>query len=362
MNLVSNLKNKNKILFAILILVLLAGIAYFTLKSSTLFSKLKNLNSDYEKLTQNYEKLSRDNQELKNSYSKIQKEYQATSLDRDNMVAQARGLLVDRERARELEAEVLRLKADIEAQAKEKQAIVNQNLGDKDGINRIVAEKEQLIREKAQLMEALAKEKDNYTLKKLTQENAGLQREKNTLGINLKQSQSEAVKALENPSKLKQELAKVKDELSRTREEKNKLTQNVGELTRNYSEAVKKNKQLEERTADLPKKFAELARQNKALIKETANMHYNLAVFYTKNKEYSRALAELEKTLELTPDDAYAHFNIGYIYAEYMVNRQKAIEHFKHYLRLAKKDDKDVDWVKKYILTWQAWEGKEQIE
>ncbi|MEI6631307.1 MAG: tetratricopeptide repeat protein, partial [bacterium] len=136
----------------------------------------------------------------------------------------------------------------------------------------------------------------------------------------------------------------------------------LGELTARYSEAVSKNKLFEQKTADMPKKFAEVARQNKSLIKETANMHYNLGVFYTKNKEYSRAAAELEKAIELTPDDAYAHFNLGYIYAEYMINRNKAIEHFKHYLRLAKKEDKDVDWVKKYILTWQAYEGKENIQ
>jgi len=91
-------------------------------------------------------------------------------------------------------------------------------------------------------------------------------------------------------------------------------------------------------------------------------MHYNLGVFYSKQKEYSRAVSEFEEAVKLRPDDAYSHFNLGYIYAEYLVNRPKAIEHFRHYLRLAKKDDKDLDWVKKYILTWQAWAGKEPME
>jgi tetratricopeptide (TPR) repeat protein len=91
-------------------------------------------------------------------------------------------------------------------------------------------------------------------------------------------------------------------------------------------------------------------------------MHYNLGVFYMREKNYPRAIAEFEKALELTPDDAYAHFNLGYIYAEYVVNRPKAIEHFRNYLRLAKKGDKDVDWVKKYIISWETWQGKGKIE
>ncbi|MBU2221078.1 MAG: tetratricopeptide repeat protein, partial [Candidatus Omnitrophica bacterium] len=114
--------------------------------------------------------------------------------------------------------------------------------------------------------------------------------------------------------------------------------------------------------AQIPAKFAELARENKVLIKETALMHYNLGVFYTQSKEFSRATAEFEKAIELNPDDPYSHYNLGYIYAEYLGNRPKAIENFRKFLKLAKAEDKDVDWVKKYILTWQTWEGKKPVD
>jgi len=44
------------------------------------------------------------------------------------------------------------------------------------------------------------------------------------------------------------------------------------------------------------------------------------------------------------------------------VDRSQAVEHFQHYLRNAKKDDRDVDWVKKYLLTWESWGGKKPME
>lgn len=360
MNLVKILINKKTI--ALLVIILLGGILYYNLKSSKLFTRVKGLEKDYATLTQNFSRMTRDNQELKDNYAKLQKDLQAVSLERDNLLVQSRGLLEDRERARSLEAEVGKLEARIDAVTKEKEAAINQGLGVKDAVRRVLAEKEQVIKEKRELQDALEKERSGYTLKKLQVENSGLIKDKNNLNNSLKNVQSESIRYQEANTNFKRDLAKTKDELARAKAEIAGLNKKVGDFTASYNEALKKNKLLEQKTIDMPRKFAELARQNKTLIRETANMHYNLGVFYTKNKEYSRAAAELEKALELNPEDAYAHFNLGYIYAEYMVNRQKAIEQFKQYLRLAKKDDKDVDWVKKYILTWQTWEGKEKIQ
>jgi tetratricopeptide (TPR) repeat protein len=136
----------------------------------------------------------------------------------------------------------------------------------------------------------------------------------------------------------------------------------IKEFQKQAEEAMIKNRELEKRAQEIPARFAEMARENKVLIKETALMHYNLGVFYTKNKEYSRATAEFEKATELNPEDPYAHYNLGYIYAEYLVDRSKSIEHFRKFLSLCKTDDKDVDWVRKYILTWQTWGGKKPIQ
>ncbi|UCC96194.1 MAG: tetratricopeptide repeat protein, partial [Candidatus Omnitrophota bacterium] len=135
----------------------------------------------------------------------------------------------------------------------------------------------------------------------------------------------------------------------------------IRQLKRQYQEAVSTNKKLERKLSDVPKKFAEIARENRLLIKETALMHYNLGVFYTEERQYGRAVAEFEKAIELNPDDAYAYFNLGYLYAEHLIDRAKAIKNFRQYLRRAGKNEKEVDWVKRYILTWQAWEEEKPI-
>ena len=137
----------------------------------------------------------------------------------------------------------------------------------------------------------------------------------------------------------------------------------LDKLKDEYAETLQEKKMLAGKLARLPGKFAELARQNKKLIKETISMHYNLGVFYIKNKEYKRAIAEFKETLKLKPDHAYASYNLGYIYAEYQVDRPQAVRYFKDYLEFSagkkEEDKKNRDWVRKYVLTWETWYGKE---
>lgn len=169
-------------------------------------------------------------------------------------------------------------------------------------------------------------------------------------------------KRLEEIPNLNKKLQKNEDEKLNLQAKMIICERQVSDFRKKYNEALSKNKTLEKKLLEIPKKFAEVTRENKMLLKETALMHYNLGVFYTEKKEYNRAVAEFEKSIELNPDDGYAYFNLGYLYAEYLVNRPKAIESFRLFLKYATGDDKDVDWVKRYILTWQAWEGKTPLK
>jgi tetratricopeptide (TPR) repeat protein len=182
------------------------------------------------------------------------------------------------------------------------------------------------------------------------------------LKTELKRSEVELGRLQSQRDRLAQQLKKSESDKISAKAEINIYRRQIRGLKKQYTESLKTNKNIEKKLQEVPKKFAEIARENKVLLKETALMHYNLGVFYIEESQHRRAIAELEKAIELNPDDAYAHFNLGYIYAEYLVNRPRAIDNFRQYLKLATKEDTEIDWVKRYILTWQAWEGQGELK
>lgn len=354
-----------KIVFIIVVTGILVSITlgvFFGLKYSEVVSKFKNADSaykkisgDYKKSAVDYEKNKKENLELGSKYDKLQKDYQAVSVDRDNLLTQAKNLLADKNKVSGLELELEKIKEENVALKEKGKKLIQQNLNANNKLMGFITAQRQAIYERNQLEDALAKERDSGAIRRMEKEKTELKKENNELAGNFKQAQAEINRLNDSFSKSKTGWQKSNKEIIQLRDKLNKLN-------KKYADAVKKNKILEQKIIVMPKKFVEIARQNKALIRQTSNMHYNLGVFYMKGKEYSRAAAEFEKAVELTPDDAYSHFNLGYIYAEYLLNRPKAIEHFRQFLRLAKSDDKDVDWVKRYILTWEAYDGKNPME
>lgn len=308
------------------------------------------------------ERQAQEYQELKDKYAKLERDYNNLLMDRDNLIGQAQSLIGSKSRAQEMEGMLAEIKKEKEILEKDAGELVSKGLSWEEKCKKLEADLGRLQNEKKRAEDLLAKERDRSQLKKIEQEKVQLLKELNAVKLSLSQAKSEASRYRDLNSRSQSGLDSGNKSLAAKTEELDKLRLKVETLNKSYSEAIKKNRELEQRVLTTPGKFAELARQNKTLIRQTANMHYNLGVFYTKNKEYTRAVAEFEKALELRPDDDYSHFNVGYIYAEYLVNRPKAVEHFRHFLRLTKSSDKDVDWVKKYILTWQSWAGKEPME
>lgn len=353
-----------------LIIIIVAVIAFYCgLSYAVVFSSLKKQRSSYQQVARDREELQKQNAELtkkslesEKKYSELQQEHENVRKDRDNLLVQAKKMLSDISRLKDLEGSLEKATQEKDGLAKqlqdiikEKQEVIRQNLNLKQMIRELDIAHDKSISENKRLEDVLAIERDTSKLSKMEQKNSELQKDKAQLLDNLKRTQADLVRERAGS-------AKVKEELSRKEKTVQDFQQKLREFERKYAQALKNNRALEQRITYAPSKFTELARQNKLLIRETAATHYNLGVFYTKNKEYSRAIAEFEKAVELVPDDAYSHFNLGYIYAEQIVDRPKAVEHFRNYLRYAKKDDKDVDWVKKYILTWQSWQGKEPME
>ncbi|MCK5081654.1 MAG: tetratricopeptide repeat protein [Candidatus Omnitrophica bacterium] len=296
-------------------------------------------------LMEAYEKLKRDQENILVQLNRLRREgQQCESIKEsfDQMTAEKESFLKEKEA-------FLKEKESLEQKAEQRGAIV-ENL--KLHLKEVTAEKDQLA-----VFLAEAQEDEDVKVKnirdKVKDEMEGLrnqvnilEQENRVLAKQLKGSQKGSRLAQMDNSGLKQKMELLEAE--------------VEAFEKQYDEIKKENRYLAQEATQFPKKFADLARHNRKLVKETADMHYNLGVSNIKNKEFGRAIKEFEKVLELKPQDAYANYNLGYIYAEHLVDRHKAIKYFKDYLAYAP-DARDANWVRKYIMTWQTWYGKNQL-
>lgn len=297
--------------------------------------------------------------ELKEKNAALTRDYQTLEVDRNNLLSQTKNLISEKEglsAAKEAFEKVNEQNKTLlgEKEAKEQEAVLLIK-----STEQLKSHIKELMQDKARLEDSLkqvqSKEGDKIgqvtsTLKlkfdELQEKYNVLKKDNVTLMNDLKQTQKDAQILEKNKTKLDDKIALLESQLA--------------ELEKKYDELYKENRDLVQQAREFPNKFADLARQNKRLIEQAADRHYNLGVFYVKNKEYKQAVEEFNKVLEVKPQHAYANYNLGYIYSEYLVDRKKAIEYFKNYLTYAP-DAKDADWVRKYILTWQTWYGKQKM-
>ena len=282
-------------------------------------------------------------------YDKLKKEYDAVMADRDNLLLQSKTMGDYKNRVDGAEAAAKKAQEDKARLQQEIQVLENQLLDLKQKISDLETASSQLAKENEGSKKSLEKMTFEYKIVAETKKELAATKNQNVSFARSAKQMETRVKNLEAESlnsDAQQEIYRMQ----------------IKDLKKRYEQALTRNRALEKKAEQIPARFAEISRQNRTLLKETALMHYNLGVFYSKNKEYPRAMAEFEKSIELNSDDAASYFNLGYICAEYLVNRPKAILYFRKFLSLVKTEDKDVDWVKKYILTWQTWEGKKPMD
>jgi tetratricopeptide (TPR) repeat protein len=230
----------------------------------------------------------------------LKKDYAALKINYDNAVAQAKALLVYKNQARDLDT--------VRGQcAAEREEVVRT----RDEALAKIQELKLQIKDMEKLLAKANLEKDEFkkSFEKATVNNImGEDIEKKIQTLETEKSNLAAkISALEGQIKSSEYEGLKKDA------ESEMLRRQVGEMQSKYEEVRKNNSVLEEKLTATPGRLAELARENKVLIKRTSMMHYNLGVFYVEQKEFSRALAEFEKAVELNPDDANSYFNLGYI-------------------------------------------------
>jgi chromosome segregation ATPase len=292
--------------------------------------------------------------DFKTKYEDLVKEFDALKQDRDNVLAQTKRLLEGKAKLMELEELQAKWEAQNQALDAKNKELDAQNQKLQADANKLQNTQESLSLELDQLKQEYEKLQKGTAIVELKDKIAVMQKEQNEIEKLNKDKEDIAKKRQEEIDKIKQDNEEAKAKIG-------ELTKRIEDGGKNYKEALSKNKAMEKEVKNIPRKFSEMARQNKMLLKETGEMHYNMGVFYTKNQEYERALKEFEKAVEINSDNAYAYFNLGYIYAEYMVNHTKAVENFRHFLQASKGSDKDIDWVKKYLLTWETYDGKDPI-
>ncbi len=329
-------------------LVIIVVFAVVIARQNRLASQMKAQQGNLEKISKEGFDLKQKYVTIQNDFNKLQQDYQAISVDRDNLLIQIKKLAADRDRAAQLEESVKKNVAAIETLTKDRKELDEQLMSQKKANLDLEAARTQLVAEKDQLAQQLQQARDQATYKRLDQENKSVKKDNDALNRALKEQQEQVAR-----------LKKSQDELA---QESKELKAKLAQYEKDYATAVDKNRAFERKVNDQPANIAEISRQNQVLTRQNAAMHYNLGVFYTKHRDYGRAASEFEKAIEIDPTNAYAHFNLGYIYAEYLVNRTKAIAQFKDYLRYVNAGDKDIDWVKRYIVTWQTWGGGEPMK
>ena len=294
-------------------------------KNSTLMEAYEKVVNDQKNIIEQLNRLRRDNQRCEN----ITESFDSTTKENQAFLQENESLEQDK---KILGATLESLKLHIGELTTENQQV-----------NALLLEAQESDEVKMRKM----REKIEQELEDVKRQNNSLKTENDTLSKLLKEFEKKANLLNASNLEIQQQTETLKGELA--------------SLEREHVTMKEENRYLAREASELPKKFTDLARHNQKLVKESSHMHYNMGVSFIKSKDYDRAVKEFKKVLELDPDDAYANYNLGYIYAEHLVDRQKAIEYFQNYLTYAK-DEKDADWVKKYILTWQTWYGKEKVK
>lgn len=366
------------ILAAIFICILIVqgtGLVYFASKSQAVSGRLEKAENKMKSLLPEYNRLGaeeKDFAELKDryfqltqNYENMKKDYDAMELDRDNLIRKAKSLLEENGKARESEKRLEEVEASKIAIQKEKDKLIEANAELKDeitkleGVKRDIAqERDMAIRERDIVKAEYNKSKEGTALRKLNEEISILKKANSQTGESLKKARETSDSMKRDREK---EIAALTAEKSRLESENKALSEKLAKLEEAHAAVINEKNTLADELKDLPKRFTEISRQNEKLLKETAEMHYNLGVFYTKNKEYKRAIKEYQQALELEPNDAATHFNIGYIYSEYVLDREKAVSHFRSFLNLTNSNDEDVSWARKYIITWESFLGKKPL-
>lgn len=329
-------------------------------KEAEHLAQMAEKEKSYQALMSKKEELEKNIADLEQKLKEVTENYNGMNADRDNMLAQLKRLLQEKTETTEIKNKVDQITGEKEKLSQENEVLKQQNQSFAANVEKLKSHLKSVVVEKGQISSQLAEtqEDQGVVIQKVTKKNE----------VEMTSLKGKVNHLTAENKKLGQELNKTHVDLKGLEQEKLKFQQQaevlqsqLDDLEGTYESLKKETRIFAEQTQEFPKHFTDLARQNKRLIEQTADMHYNSGVFYAKHTEFKRAIKEFEKVLDLKPTDPSTLYNLGYIYAEHLVDRPKAMEYFKNYLTYAP-DAHDADWVRKYLLTWQTWYGKAPVQ
>ena len=324
-----------------------AGAAYFAWRAHALARALERATNQHQGLETSQRTLQQRLQALQDQYLQLSQAHQSLEVDRNNLLSQVAQARAESERHQQLAAERDLLETLLKKTAEEQRLLRAQLPDLEHRLQELQQANEQLRQTEERLTQELAQAESRSQEKQLQQQLAA--------------QRQEAAAQRKEAQELTRLLRAMQRELGETQKVHASTVDRLKTFQKHYTDAAAENSTLRRQTKQMPKEVNQMAREHQRLLKETADMHYNLGVLLSRNKEYVRAAAEFRKVIELRPDDPDPYYNLGVIYAEHVPDREKALEHFRHYLQL-NPQAQDASWVKQYIASWKAWEGKERLE
>lgn len=278
--------------------------------------------------------------DVQQQYLQLSEEHKQLTVDRDNLLTQLKD-----HQSQTHDYDQVRSERDLLQQLLKKAA------GEERTLRGQLSETEARLHDVQQALEQVAQERATLT----TQLAEAKKRSKEA------QLSHEASAQRQENAELNRVLNAAQRELAESQRRETSLQVRLKQVQERYTASVAENSTLRSQQRTIPKDVSRITREHERLIKENADMHYNLGVLFSKQRDYSRALVEFRKVVELRPDDADAYYNLGVIYAEHLPDREKALAHFRRYLTL-NPGSKDSGWVKQYIASWRAWEAQDRLE
>ncbi len=119
-------------------------------------------------------------------------------------------------------------------------------------------------------------------------------------------------------------------------------------------ESVKEELQLREHRLIKAERIAAMLDQARDEVRivsddQKRDMHYNMAVVYAKEGKVNLAEEEYLQALRIDPMDASSHYNLAILYDDELSNKDRALIHYKRYLRLSP-SSADQDEVRQWIM------------